>query len=373
MRARSLFMAVLGLVFLCFSVSESSAQNLVPTGTKLFFPHIADGSQGNGAWQTDFVFENTSSNMAQGQLTLSSENGSALTLGTNLGSGSSFNLNIPPRGEVEVKTTGSGTLVAGWAVASFNQTVVGTASFSFTTSQGTVATVGVLGQLSPKTFFLIPAEASTGIAIVNPSTTLSNTVQLSASDQGGSQVSSQTVTLSPGQHVSQLVSALFPGLSSNFIGTVRIRSTSGLGFLALAIGVVSNPSFPVIFSIQVIAYNELATSYSGRYNLVSIMDNGTVSLSNIQWLSSNLFMATLTVSSQTSGQSLTGPVLGNVDDFGLLYSFAFQLPGLPSAGKATAVLQSDGSFSGFFSDIGNGNYGSFSFSNSMPPPPPGGY
>lgn len=373
MNHRLFLVAGLALAFLFLVAPVATAQNSVPTGSKLFFPHIADGSQGNGAWLTDFMFVNNSGSTAQGQLMLFGNNGNALTLSTNLSSGSTFNLIIPPRGDVEVKTAGSGALVVGWAVASFNRAVVGTASFSLTTSQGTVATVGVLGQLSPKTFFLIPGEASTGIAIVNPSSTLSNNLQLLALDQSGNQIASQSVTLSPGQHLSQLVSALFSGLSSSFVGTVRIRSTSGLGFVALAIGSVANSFSIVVFSIQSIAYNELAASYSGRYGLVSVMDNGTVTLNNIQWLSSNLFTATLTVTNQTAGQTFTGPLLGNVDDFGFLYSFAFQLGGLPTVGKATAVLQSDSTFTGFFSDLGNGNYGPFTLSAPMPSPSPPGY
>lgn len=335
---------------------SASGQGLVPTGTLLVLPHIAHGDQVNGRWRTSFVFVNNSNSTTQGTLFLVGDSGQDLVLGTGRGTNSNFDITIPAHGQFEVETDGIGSLRTGWAVAFFDHAVLGSAVFSFTRAEGKVVTVGVLST-NPKSAFLTPAEGRTGIAVANPFNR-TQTLEMQAYNSNGSLVATRTLTMAPGSHTSNVVTGLFSGLSSSFAGSVKIRSD--FFFSALAIGFVPNSSFDAGFSVPAISYDRLARSYSGNWESVVFVDFGSATFSNLEHFDSNMFTGSVLVNDQASGLTASGPVLGNVDDFGLLYSFSFELD---STGEiAVAELQPDGSFLGGFVDLDGGDLGIFQLS-----------
>jgi hypothetical protein len=364
MNHRDVFVKAVVFAFLFPAVSPVAAQTPVPTGSRLIFPHIADGSENNGTWETDFIFVSSSSTTATGQLSLFDDTGSPLSLATNQGTANSFNITIPPKGQFEVQTLGSRPLGAGWAQANFDTAVVGTAVFSFLNSLGKVVSVGVLAQASPESAFFAPAETDTGIAIANTSTS-SNMIAVDLYDPSGSDILTTNVSLGANQHAAYNLISLFPALSSTFRGTVVLHSTSNpkVNFNALVIAFEPNTAFTggfVGFSVQTVAPPAGGGGgASGTFQLLNVVDHGTFSLSNTDSLTSNMFIGTITFVDQTNSVTYSGPFLATTDDSTIFYDFYFQLSGLPSPGYAVALKQSS-TITGFVADMGNGNYGRFS-------------
>lgn len=350
MRNRFSMVLLAGVGLLCLGAGTAGAQGF---GSLLTLPHVANGSQGNGVWQTRFEFVNTSGATAQGTLRLFDDTGEDLVLGTDQETNNNFNITIPPGGAFALETDGSGELVTGWAFATFDHAVAGSALFFFSTpGEGQVVSVGVP---DAPTFaaFVTPAQARTGIALANPFD-LDQNLALEARDLNGNVVASAELLLARGAHTSAIVSDLFPGLSADFTGSVKIRSD--LFFSALAIGFVPNELFDVGFNVPAFGFDELAVSYSGDFQSGS--DIGTISLSGVEPLNSHMVTGGLTMEVQPMGPSFTGPFQATVDDFGLAYAFYFLLEGRSDRGLALAELV-DGIFVGTIVDDGDGNLGSF--------------
>jgi hypothetical protein len=331
----------------------------VPTGTTLYFPHIANGDTGNGVWTTDLVFVNNSSSITTGQLSLFDDNGRPLSLGTNQGTGSVFSITIVPGGEIDILTDGAGSVAVGWALATFDHAVIGSATFALsTTAAGELVSVGVLSTF-PADTFRSPADFQSGIAITNVDSSNTISVTIQALDQNGNLAGSDAFTLAPGQHTAKNLFQFIPTLTSMFVGSIKIGA-SNASMIALAIGVKPSRNLFVSYALAAIAYNELAANYSGTFNLTlgpNSPASGTVTLTDVEVFDSGPFTATLNIN--FPGIMYTAPALGNVDPFGLLYSFHFKVPQFPNIGRALAVRQANGSFTGFFVDIGTGDAGTF--------------
>jgi len=334
----------------------------VPTGTTLYFPHIANGNAGNGVWTTDLVFINNSSSIATGQLSLFDDNGLPFSLGTNQGTGSLFNITLAPEGELDILTNGAGSVAGGWGLATFDHAVIGSATFAFSTSAGgELVSVGVLSTF-PVDTFRSPADFQSGIAIANVDSSSAISVTIQAFDQNGNLAGSDAFMLAPGQHTAKNLFQFIPALASMSIGSIKILA-SNPSMIALAIGVKSNTNLFVSHALPAIAYIGLAANYSGTYTLTLGPDSpalGTVTLTDVEVFHSGPFTAALNINFQ--GTIFTAPLLGNVDPFGLLYSFHFKVPQFPNIGRALAVRQANGTFTGFFVDIGTGDAGTFTLS-----------
>jgi len=352
------------LVSILLATTRLGAQ-AAPTGTTLYFPHIANGDTGNGVWTTEFTFTNNSSSTATGQLSLFSDSGASLVLTTNLGPGGVFNLTIPPGGGFSVQTNGAGAVVGGYARATFNHAVIGSATFALsTTAAGELVSVGVLSTY-PADTFRSPADFQSGVAFANVDSRITISVTIQAFDLNGNLAGSVFLTLAPGQHVANNLNKLIiPALPAMFVGSIKIQA-SNPSMIALAIGVKPNTisNLFVSYSLPAIAYNEPAASYSGNCILTSGPHAGTpatVGLADVEVFDSGLFTATLDFTFQ--GTLYTAPLLANIDPFGLLYSFYFQIPELPDLGRAVAQRQPDGSLIGFAVDFGTGDAGTFNIS-----------
>jgi hypothetical protein len=356
MKSKAALCAV--VLFLGLGVPRAFAQL---QGSEVLFPHIGNGVLPNGAgtWTTQLVLLNNSASTASGGVMFLDEGGNNLTLETDRGTDYSFDISIPAHGLYTLETTGTGALVMGSAGGYFDHAVVGTAVFTYSTAQGKMTRVGVMSRL-PMTTFLTPAEANTGIAIANPYGWPTQ-VEIRAYDSNGAQFgSTQTLTLSPGGHVANNVNVWWP-VPANFQGSVRVYSLDSW-VNCLAIGFTHNTLFDPAYSVSAISYDQLSTSYTGSMTLYygpNAGNTGTMKVDGVEHFASNFFTGTMTSYNSTLGMTFTGPVMGNEDDYGLLYSFCFYLSPIDNVGWAIAQSNGDGSFSGYIVDDGAGNYGYF--------------
>jgi hypothetical protein len=103
-------------------------------------------------------------------------------------------------------------------------------------------------------FAVLRPNRKSGYSIVNASSTDTATVYLSLMDFGGKFVSSGTVQIPPQGRVSRFIHELLPDAPSDFMGSLRITSTTSVGFGGVNIlfpegeftGIVVTPAPPVI-------------------------------------------------------------------------------------------------------------------------------
>jgi hypothetical protein len=335
------------------------AQKAVPTGVTLYFAHIANGMATNGDWNTDFSFVNISSSTATGTLNLFDDNGAPLTLPTNQGTASSFNMMIAPGGQFDIVTMGAGGVVGGYAIATFNHGVIGSATYALsTTAGGEVVSVGVLSSHGGRNF-ISPATFGMGIAIANLSGGITDSMTLQALDLSGNVAGSVNLMLAPRHHMANNLNVLIPTLASTFVGSIRL---SGMTGIALAIGVKNNTTGFVSWSLPALTYNSPPSSASGTFNVTTGPDtgaSGTISLTNFEVTGEDFLTGTISITFK--GTTVSGPLFVNVDPFGLLVSFYFTIPGYPNAGRGLAPQPPSGSntISGYVVDFGNGDGGTF--------------
>jgi hypothetical protein len=363
----------MGLVIaLLLTAKAFAGSNPIPTGSVLFFAHFANGAvaDGSGTWKTDFNFVNNSSSLTNGQLQLFNDSGAPFTLGTTMGTGSSFTFSIPAQGSLDIVTEGSGSVAGGWASATFDQTVSGSAIYSLFNADGQVVSVAVLGGF-PKTTFASPVNGGDGIAIanvdqINPGT---STVTVTLTDATGIFAGSAVRTIASGHHFAFNLVQVIPGTSPSFTGSIKIQS-SGPKIQAIVLGVKPNARLYVAYPQPAISYNTLATSYSGRFSVdfgPSAPEVGTAKISNIRYLNSSSILADFEVDLGLNTYKASGIV--TVDDFGIIYSLFVQLPGLLQPAQALFILTppgvpaggciAPGALVGFVANLGNGDFGSF--------------
>jgi hypothetical protein len=360
MRPKSQLLTAISVALWFFVVIGLPTRAWAQVGPTLYFPHLGNGVMVDGTWQTNFVFVNNTGSLAQGTLDLYGDDGAPLVLGTNRGSGSTFNISIPAYGTYEIETDGVGSLKMGWARADFDHAVIGSAIFSLTTGQGKMVSSGVLSIQEAMISFLSPATDRTGIALANIYD-MSNTVDILALDPSGNVVAETELTLGPGQHMAKNLIDFFPppSVGTGFRGSVYIFSTNSY-IAALAIGFEFNTPLYVSWSYSNIAYDPVHTAFSGTFSLIggpAAGGSGTITASNLEHFDSNMF--TGNISTTMSSLVRNGVFLGTSDDFGLEYTFYLAFDNASNRGLAVGELQSDGSFVGYIVDDGEGNYGTF--------------
>src|SRR6516225_7040857 len=100
------------VVFVLFAGAQSMAS------VTLNFAHIADGSDSNGVWTTNISLVSMTSFPANCTVLLSGDDGTPLSLATNLGTASTFTFLVPAAGTAGVVTNGigvNGKVVGGYA------------------------------------------------------------------------------------------------------------------------------------------------------------------------------------------------------------------------------------------------------------------
>lgn len=221
---------VLSLTVLFFLSSLLQARDFL-------LPHVANGVYPGGSVRMTFVLFNPTDAVVSVEITLTRDDGTALTVTIpELGTGSSFSL-VLQSGETRLlQTDGSGSLVAGAAKVVATGDIGVSGIFTLLDTAGNFQTEAGIGSSEPLTEFVIPVDArgssSTAIALFNFGTK-TVTASFSLRDTSGEEKGTASRTLAPGEHVARFViGEIITGIS-DFQGTLVIRVTGPVAALVL--------------------------------------------------------------------------------------------------------------------------------------------
>lgn len=199
----------------------------------LYFPQLADGGDGTQQWQTTFIFTNPNSTWtAQCEVRLLADDGSPLVIDLGSGSVSQFQLSVPPQGRrTLISRMVSRTILSGWAKAACTLPVQATVLFRALENGKPQVEISA-PSASPSAVFRSAANGSLGIAIANVYINASLDVTVTAFDNDGRRVQSNSLRLCPSCHRSFNLSD-FMSLPSSFEGSILIESSRIMeGFVA---------------------------------------------------------------------------------------------------------------------------------------------
>jgi hypothetical protein len=245
------------LFLLAFAASVYGQQSTT-SGQPGVISHVVDGS----GWQTIISLNNIDAAPSLYKLSFFDDTGAPLSLQTNILTGPVIYGAIPAHGSVSIQTAGTQTSLAqGWALLE----TVFVEQFSATIAPGATVAGTVIFQRPPT--FSRPSEVSepvdssakpqwvlafdhtngytSGIALVNPSTSQDISVFLTFYDTSGAALLSDSFTLAHSQHSAITLTQKYPQVIGRY-GTLKI-TTSGpavnvLGFHVSPTGVFTSTS-----------------------------------------------------------------------------------------------------------------------------------
>ena len=238
MRTRNLSNGHLGLLVLMAVLLATPA--FAQTYTVLSQYASGDG------WSSDIFLTNQAAQAATGiVVSFYGNNGAPLTVETNIGTGSSFTLNLNAGASQVLRAAATGSLCVGYIVlkAPYPGSVTATEVFRYEVGGAVVAEVGV-PQLGRHYHFSFPAEVNTakgintGVAFANPTwdstAAAAQTLILSLVSNDGTLFRRVLVPLGIGEHIAMYLNeaALFPGLD-NFTGVLSVSGPKNYGVQAL--------------------------------------------------------------------------------------------------------------------------------------------
>ena len=193
--------------------------------TRLYFPQVADGGTPSQKWATTLVFVNPSNTAASVSVIFYADNGQPLPLDFGQGSKATFTASLNPGGAASYTSSASSSaMVIGWALATSNVPVLGTVLYQASKDGTPIWDVAATGTGSTY-FYKSFANYSLGVALVNPSTTQTIHLLVSAKDQSGTNSGTKSFPLEPNAHTSFGLGPQINGLAANFAGSVTITST----------------------------------------------------------------------------------------------------------------------------------------------------
>lgn len=224
--------------------------------TRLAFPHVADGVQDPLAIATALVLFNN--NDLPGNVTLDFFRSDASPMTVEIGgvTASSFDFELQPRGVLKVETRAEGELQAGWARASMNRPLSGSAIFRIFRVAGASAedasTAGVSRTLEtevgvPSSLlyrdFRILADArgalNTGLAVANvdpDESNVSTSFSIDLRSAEGEFLRRTRMEVPAGGHRALFVDQLFPDQDfDDFTGFLQILKTVGPNVAVVAL------------------------------------------------------------------------------------------------------------------------------------------
>lgn len=205
--------------------------------TRLYFPQLADGGAPSQKWVTTLVLVNPSNTTASVSVSFYGDNGQPLPLDFGQGPKATLTASLNAGAAASYASSASSSaVVVGWALAKSNVPVLGTVLYQASQNGTPIWDVAATGTGSTY-FYESFANSNLGIALVNPSTTQTIHLLLSANDQNGYNSGTTAITLAPNAHTSFNLSGQIGGLAANFAGSVTIRSTDNppAPFVALAL------------------------------------------------------------------------------------------------------------------------------------------
>jgi len=251
---RYAIVAVLSVVVGCFSMG------LIPSAfagmATYYFPHVADGRNGNTYYTSEFLFNNVQSTATVVTLSFFTDTGSAWPVGLRsldrpelTDSRTSFNFTLQPYETVNFYTGTTGALATGWAVVRTSQTLVTSSAFTMyeAGSQPKILwQAGVLpsppatevsfeANLSKTVDVFAGVGADTGFAIGNPSGEDATITVSLLPHGGGAPVGVEQVAVPHGGHKAMFLAELFYVIfrGDTFHGTVRFSSNVGVSIMGL--------------------------------------------------------------------------------------------------------------------------------------------
>ncbi len=230
------------------------------------FPQFATGE----GWSTDVFLGNQGSSSVSGIIvSFWASAGTPVSVTTNLGTGSNFNVSLSPGASQTIRVSSSGSLSVGYVVLRLpiSAPVTATEVFRYKPGETVLAELGVPMQ-SPGTSFAFPAEVdsareiNTGVAFANPTYDSGNAqaqtfiVNLIRAD--GTLQQTARVAVKAGEHKPVFLNepTLFGAGLDNFSGLISVSGATRFGVLALrqdkgAYGTVSTESGPVLGPFKV--------------------------------------------------------------------------------------------------------------------------
>ncbi len=279
---------------------------------ELLFSRIADGQFGTLRYKTSFVLLNNSSRNATSTLDLVSDKGSALSLTIGGSRKSSFTVNVPAGGAVELVSDGSSSPAAtGWATVKSDIPLAGGAMFTSTdAARGTfVSQVGVPD--SPPTtkasiFGQVRGDIDTAFAVNNLADTAQTVtlrlVRHESSGGPGTVLSEKTLAMAAKTHTAVFLSGyfgeVFEVLRRNYEGWFEIEGESGKRLNALTL----RTRGPSLTSLPVAPLNAAIDKYSPQ----PVVTASTTAESKSATLSASAKSATLSDGTTVSMPWLSG-------------------------------------------------------------------
>lgn len=212
----------------------------------LFFAQVAHGTFNStppSSFQTTLQLFNSSNQSVNATVTFRQDDGTAFNVGLQDGATGTpltptspgvFSISIPARGLKVLITSGAQTLQTGWAqVDAASSALNGNAFFQQMDGGGNlISQVGVSNSPSLSSFtgfFEKSATVNTGVALANPSATVTAVVTMQVIDSAGMAGPSAQVTVGPLKHISRFVDQ-FDGLTgiTSGIGTIAFSSNNNV-------------------------------------------------------------------------------------------------------------------------------------------------
>jgi len=226
--------SVLSVLFLLCSLGYAE---VVYPGFGLI-AHIADG----GGIQVEFTLTNLDDTASNYYLRCYDDNGNPLSLATNAGTHSEFVGTLAPHASLSIRTAGNAEKsTQGWASIITNGGNVGVSTvFRFSVGPWTGSEAVVPADTWRNNRFLLAFDhtgsAVTGLALVNPSSTIPIAVTVTFRDENGRVIVSDMFTLGSYAHRSMTATSSYPATVGRS-GTIDISTTGDfMSVVALRVG-----------------------------------------------------------------------------------------------------------------------------------------
>lgn len=236
----------------------------------LTFPHTVNG-QGNGlSVKTTIVLVNNSETNANGSVYLRKTDGTAMSVRTNLGSGSVFDFSMLPGEVYRLETDGTGALQVGWVEVISDIQLAGSGMFALSSSAGQfLSEVGIADSPRARSLMIFVDTTNgknAGYATANPGTAAA-TLRLQLKRLDGTVAATRdNVPLGALNQKAEFVTETFAGTDlRNFRGVLLITSNADIAVATLRtrdVRFTSLPSAPEVID----------TSKQGTYYLARVGD-----------------------------------------------------------------------------------------------------
>lgn len=222
-----------------------------PGQNELIFPHLANGAFSGGNFQATMIFVNQSDAPADARLQFASSGDQPFSISFSDGTtDSTVDFSIPPRGSKLFRSDGTGPLGIGYARLSSTTPIAGAILFQINQGGYPLTEVGV-GEAPPVRNFQIPVlykagVYDTGIALLN-SHNETVTVVMTAKEDDGDILATQTIQMTPYEHLAQFSREFFAAIAARdeFDGAIAVSAEATISAIALKQTGLLLTSFPV--------------------------------------------------------------------------------------------------------------------------------